>query len=93
MLNYALSFVPEPHVDGFHPAQNGVPGSIRPFTAIAGFFLNDLDHDWCGNFTVWPGSHKLLENYFRNNKPDPDLKNGIPPGETPGTNPTEGESR
>jgi hypothetical protein len=59
------------------------PGAIKPFTALVGFFLNDLDSDWAGNFTVWPGGHHILERYFRAHKPDPDLKRGIPPVDLP----------
>jgi hypothetical protein len=31
------------HIDSFHPSVDGNPGSIKPFIAIAGFFLNDID--------------------------------------------------
>ena len=68
-----------PHIDSFHPSQDGEAGSIRPFTATAGFFLNDIETDWAGNFTVWPGTHLLFERYFKTHKPDPELKFGIPP--------------
>ncbi|MBC7740997.1 MAG: phytanoyl-CoA dioxygenase family protein [Bdellovibrionaceae bacterium] len=73
----------DPHVDGFHPTQEETPGSILPFTAIVGIFLNDLDKDWSGNFTVWPGSHRLSEKYFQQHKPDSDLRFGIPPIKLP----------
>lgn len=68
-----------PHIDGFHPSKDGQAGAIRPFAALVGFFLNDVDEDWAGNFTVWPGTHHLFEEYFRTHKPDPELKFGIPP--------------
>ena len=76
-------FALDPHVDGFHPSSDGKPGAIFPFTAIAGFFLNDLDEEWSANFTVWPGTHRLFAEYFRTHKPDPDLKFGIPPVKLP----------
>lgn len=43
---------PRPHIDSFHPSVDGKPGSITPFIAIVGFFLNDIEHDNSGNFTV-----------------------------------------
>jgi len=73
----------DPHIDSFHPSMNGEPGSIRAFTAIAGIFLNDIESDWAGNLTVWPGTHRLFEKYFQTHKPDPELKFGIPPIELP----------
>lgn len=53
-----------PHIDSFHPSKDGKPGSITPFIAIAGFFLNDVDQDNAGNFVVWPGTHRQFANYF-----------------------------
>lgn len=73
-----------PHIDGFHPSTNEQPGAVRPFAALVGFFLNDVENDWAGNFTVWPGTHRTFEEYFRLNKPDPEMKLGIPPVELPG---------
>lgn len=74
---------PRPHLDSFHPSVDGKPGSITPFIALAGFFLNDIDHDNAGNFVVWPGTHRLFEKYFQEHGADPDLKLGIPPIELP----------
>ena len=68
-----------PHIDGFHPSIDGQKGIIRPFIAIAGFFLNDLDEEWAGNFTVWPGTHRSFEKYFQTHQADPELRGGIPP--------------
>lgn len=86
-LNFPVSKekpdAPEPHVDGFHPSKDGVPGSILPFTAIAGFFLNDLPEDWSANFTVWPGTHLLFEKYYREHPADPEMRFGIPPVDMP----------
>lgn len=80
-LNFPCSesFDLDPHVDSFHPSKDGAPGKITPFTAIAGIYLNELSEDWSGNFTVWPGTHRLFEQYHKKNKPDPDMKFGIPP--------------
>jgi Protein involved in biosynthesis of mitomycin antibiotics/polyketide fumonisin len=68
-----------PHVDGFHPTQGEKTASIKPFIANVGFFLNDLDQENAGNFTVWPGTHRSFAEYFKKNIPDPNLKFGIPP--------------
>ena len=73
----------KPHIDGFHPSKDGKPGSITPFIAIVGFFLNDIDQDDAGNFTVWPGTHRETAKYFEKHGADPDLKRGIPPIELP----------
>lgn len=72
-----------PHIDSFHPSVNGNPGSIKPFIAIAGFLLNDIDQDNAGNFTVWPGTHRQFAEYFEKHGADPELKLGIPPVDLP----------
>jgi len=72
-----------PHIDSFHPSVDGNPGSIKPFIAIAGFFLNDIDEDNAGNFTVWPGTHRQFAKYFAKYGADPELKLGIPPVDLP----------
>lgn len=72
-----------PHIDSFHPSKDGKPGSITPFIAIAGFFLNDIDQDNSGNFAVWPGTHRQFADYFEKHGADPDLKLGIPPVDLP----------
>ncbi len=57
---------PQPHIDGMYTPTNGVPeGTIASFTALIGVFLSDLPHDNMGNFTVWPGTHRLYADYFR----------------------------
>jgi len=59
---------PYPHIDGMPGPLNGVePGTLHTFTALAGVFLSDAPAPFQGNFTVWPGSHRLLETYFRAN--------------------------
>ncbi len=58
---------------------NGVPeGTIQNFTMLVGVLLSDLTEPYCGNFTVWPGTHHLYENYFREHTPQ-SLLNGMPP--------------
>ena len=54
-----------------------------PFIAIAGFFLNDVDQINCGNFTVWPETHRQFADYFAKCGADPELKLGIPLVELP----------
>jgi hypothetical protein len=73
----------KPHIDSFQPSVDGNPGSIKPFIAIAGFFLNDIDQVNCGNFTVWPGTHRQFAKHFEKHGADPELKLGIPPVDLP----------
>ncbi len=57
---------PGPHIDGVHSPHNGVPkGAIASFSALIGVFLTDINADNAGNFTVWPGSHLKMQDYFR----------------------------
>jgi ectoine hydroxylase-related dioxygenase (phytanoyl-CoA dioxygenase family) len=57
---------PHPHLDGMYTPDNGVPaGSILSFTMLAGMVLSDVDGPDAGNLVVWPGSHRILEGYFR----------------------------
>jgi len=56
---------PVAHVDGFPAPHNGVPeGTVMPFTILVGVFLSEVKGPFAGNFTVWPGSHWLVERYF-----------------------------
>ena len=57
----------EPHIDGYHTALNGVPddGVVRNFTLLLGILLSDVPAAFSGNFTVWPGTHRRMERYFR----------------------------
>lgn len=58
--------VPEPHIDGIPTPLNGVTGSsLATFTALVGVFLSDVTQEFAGNLVVWPGSHEVLERYFR----------------------------
>lgn len=61
---------PWPHVDGMYSPHNGVPeGVIQHFTMLASAILSDLPEPDIGNFTVWPGTHRLFEAYFREHSP------------------------
>jgi hypothetical protein len=71
------------HIDGFYPPFEGQPVPPKPFIAIAGFFLNDVDQDDAGNFMVWPGTHRQFAEYFAKHGADPNLKYGIPPVDLP----------
>ncbi|MEQ7124105.1 phytanoyl-CoA dioxygenase family protein [Actinopolymorpha sp. B11F2] len=74
---------PHPHIDGMYSPNNGVPkGEIRNFTALVGVFLSDVPGPYSGNFTVWPGTHRRYERYFREHGPDA-LLQGMPPVELP----------
>lgn len=74
---------PRPHLDGMHSPNNGVPaGAINNFTALIGVFLSDIPHEFMGNFTVWPGTHRLYEDYFRQHGPQ-SLLDGMPPVDLP----------
>ena len=67
-----------PHIDGMHSPTNGVPqGQILNFTALAGILLSDVPGPNAGNFTVWPGSHHLLQAHFQEHGPE-SLLAGLP---------------
>jgi len=69
---------PYPHIDGMPGPLNGVEaGTLYHFTALGGVFLSDVDAPFRGNFTVWPGSHRLLEAHFRAHGTD-ELLSGFP---------------
>jgi len=58
-------FPPTPHIDGIPTPHNGIEGNeIKSFTALLGVFLTEVSAEFAGNFTVWPGSHTLLEKHF-----------------------------
>lgn len=74
---------PHPHIDGMYTPDNGVPkGTIANFTALVGVFLSDVDESYSGNFTVWPGTHRSYEEYFREAGPQ-SLLEGMPEVELP----------
>jgi ectoine hydroxylase-related dioxygenase (phytanoyl-CoA dioxygenase family) len=49
---------------------------------LLGNMLNDVHDDWAGNLAVWPGTHRLYEDYFRQHGPEA-LLNGMPPIQMP----------
>jgi len=62
---------PSAHVDGFPAPYNGVEsGTVMPFTMLVGVFLSEVKTEFAGNFTVWPGSHLLVEKYFNDRGPE-----------------------
>jgi hypothetical protein len=74
---------PRPHLDGMYSPTNGVKeGTIANFTALVGVFLSDVPEPWMGNFTYWPGTHRLYEAHFREHGPQ-SLLNGLPPIDLP----------
>lgn len=70
---------PHGHLDGVGTGDNGTPVGqfVRGFTALAVVLLSDLPNPTSGNFTVWPGSHRVAEAYFKHATPDV-LKQGQP---------------
>lgn len=74
---------PRPHLDGMHTPYNGVPeGTIQNFTMLVSVLLSELTAPYSGNFTVWPGTHHLYEQYFREQTPQ-SLLDGMPPIDLP----------
>ena len=83
--NYPEPVPPTPHIDGFSSGLNGLDeGKIYNHTVLVGVFLTPVKHEFAGNFTVWPGSHYVYENYFRErgpramSEPPPALEIGPP---------------
>ncbi len=70
---------PEPHIDGLPTPFNGVPQDILVdnFTALVGVYLSPVRRKFAGNFTVWPESHQVLEQHFRDRGPGA-LRSGMP---------------
>ncbi|MGI4830159.1 MAG: phytanoyl-CoA dioxygenase family protein [Janthinobacterium lividum] len=70
--------LPVPHIDGIPTADNGMSGDeLQPFTLLVGIFLSEVRSTFAGNFTVWPGSHLKLEQYF-NTRGRRALREGMP---------------
>jgi hypothetical protein len=69
---------PYPHIDGMPGPLNGVePETLHTFTALAAVFLSDVPEAFQGNFTVWPGTHQVLQTHFRAHGTD-ELLRGFP---------------
>lgn len=68
-LRYPISNDPAPkatpHLDGMNETDR-----ILNFTMLIGVLLSDLPHVDSGNFTVWPGTHRLTEQYFQEHGAD-----------------------
>lgn len=68
-----------PHLDGMYSPHNGVPvGTIQSFSLLLGVMLSDVPQPFMGNLSVWPGTHRLYETYFREHGPEK-LLDGMPP--------------
>jgi hypothetical protein len=67
------------HLDGIGNGSNGMPKGYynRGFTAFAVIYLADVLEPNSGNFTVWPKSHRTLNNFFKENGHEV-LANGMP---------------
>jgi hypothetical protein len=79
------------HLDGMSYPGNGVPeGEIYNFTMLVGVLLSPVREPFSGNFTVWPGTHTLFEQYFRYHGPEALLK-GMPDVDMPEPVQTMGE--
>jgi hypothetical protein len=69
-----------PHIDGIYTPHNGVvKGTLSSFTSLVSVFLTDLTSDFAGNFTVWPGSHRVMETHFREHGIETLLEGKMPP--------------
>ena len=76
--NHDKPLPPSAHVDGFPAPHNGVAeGTVLPFTILVGVFLSEVETEFAGNFTVWPGSHFRVEKYFNERGPRA-LREGMP---------------
>jgi hypothetical protein len=58
---------PSGHLDGIGSGDNGhgTGTYTRGFTVLAVIYLQDVLHEYHGNFTVWPGSHITLADHLR----------------------------
>lgn len=76
--NVERELPPEPHLDGVSP------GLIANITAVVGVFLTRTPRIFAGNLTVWPGTHRNYERYFRARgprcvfEPLPEIELGAP---------------
>tara|TARA_Y100000310_G_C20418219_1_gene685380 strand:+ start:21 stop:830 length:810 start_codon:yes stop_codon:yes gene_type:complete len=56
----------KPHIDGFHTPLNGVPkDKIMSFTCMVGVCLSNQKEDYMGNLVVYPGSHHIVAEKFK----------------------------
>ncbi|MDR2986044.1 MAG: phytanoyl-CoA dioxygenase family protein [Nocardiopsaceae bacterium] len=66
-IQVALNIPPHPHRPGGPHLDGHRPGQARPysFTMLAGIYLVDESAPDSGNLWVWPGSHLVHEQLFR----------------------------
>lgn len=70
-----------PHIDGAPAEPDGRPGT---FTMLVGVLMSDQEEKDSGNLWVWPGTHLLHAEYFREKGPDAFFKAaGYPPIQQP----------
>ena len=72
------------HLDGLGSGLNGsaIGNYSRGFTGLVVCLLSQLSADYSGNFTVWPRTHTLFEDYFKEHGHEV-LENGMPRLEYP----------
>lgn len=70
---------PAGHLDGIGTGLNGMEkGEFRRgFTMLVTVLVADVFEPYSGNFTVWPGSHRVAEDYFKSATPEV-LRQGMP---------------
>ena len=74
---------PHPHLDGMYTPANGVPrGQVLSFTMLVGVMLSDVEAAESGNLVVWPGTHQVYQDYFRQRGPRA-LLEGMPEVDLP----------
>ena len=49
---------------------------------LVAIYLSDVPNPYAGNFTVWPGTHRAFERYFRQHGAEA-LLDGMPPIDLP----------
>jgi len=67
------------HLDGVGAGINGIPKGefTRGFCALVTVLLADVREPFCGNFTVYPGSHRTVEDFFKQAGPEVLREGGI----------------
>ena len=70
---------PGGHLDGLGNGSNSMAKGVyrRGFTIFAIVYLSDVPHESCGNFTVWPESHRFVADCFKKEGHQV-LTNGMP---------------
>ena len=70
---------PGGHLDGLGNGSNSMVKGVyrRGFTIFAIVYLSDVPNENCGNFTVWPESHRFVADCFKKEGHQV-LTNGMP---------------